>query len=504
MSVPSVPGATGPLSVGDVGRLVRALVDPVADLWVHGEIAEIRSRGRYLRLTLIDDPDERWTAKLPAVAIDPPRGSGPFQRRLRAHGLELAQGLRVAVHGHLEFFAPFGELRLVLDDIDPTHTLGSLSLRADALRRELAAAGLLTANRAAFPDPALPLRVGLVTARGSDAHRDVRARLADSGYPFDLVVADATVQGPAAPASVAAALERLAVLHLRAPFDVVAVSRGGGGAFDLAAFDSAEIAHAVAHAPFPVYSAVGHDADRHVIDDVAHTSLPTPTALALTLIDTVRRTDDELTEAHGALAEQAARALQQAQGALEATEQRLAAAARGHTEGIGNDIAGLAGALAAAAMATHRSARSRLTAATDALREVHPPPALGHGRQTVADAGAALARSAQAALSAAQARLAEQQALLSGYDVDAALARGFSISRVQGRAVRHIADVTVGQTLRTELRDGWLDSSVTAVTARPVPAAPEGAETGIMPAPPAGPSASDDPGPPGPPRRPAP
>ena len=70
--------------------------------------------------------------------------------------------------------------------------------------------------------------------------------------------------------------------------DVVVVIRGGGSKTELATFDHESIATAIATSPLPVFTGLGHEIDRSVADEVAHSSLKTPTACAAALVEHVQ------------------------------------------------------------------------------------------------------------------------------------------------------------------------------------------------------------------------
>src|SRR4029453_9407299 len=91
-----------------------------------------------------------------------------------------------------------------------------------------------------------------------------------------VVRADVRVQGVRAARSVAWGLAAVA----RRGGDAVLLVRGGGATTDLAAFDGEVIARAVAGLSVPVYTGIGHDIDRSIADEVAHSSYKTPTACA--------------------------------------------------------------------------------------------------------------------------------------------------------------------------------------------------------------------------------
>ena len=129
----------------------------------------------------------------------------------------------------------------------------------------------------------MPLRVGLVSSAGTAAYRDFAHGLETSGYAFRVALCDVRVQGDAASRRIVWGLRRLARLDL----DVIAVVRGGGARSDLAPFDTEIVARAITEMPVPVITGIGHETDRTIADDVAHTCAKTPTAAAATLDEAV-------------------------------------------------------------------------------------------------------------------------------------------------------------------------------------------------------------------------
>ena len=159
--------------------------------------------------------------------------------------------------------------------MDPAFTLGLLERRRRETLAALAAAGLLEKNRAlSLCD--LPLTIGLVTSHGSAAYHDFLSGLSESGYGFRVIFIHAAMQGRDAEREVASALASLAGIGI----DCAVLIRGGGSRTDLAAFDSRRIAEAIAGAPFPVLTGLGHEIDRSIADMTAPTAFKTPTTVA--------------------------------------------------------------------------------------------------------------------------------------------------------------------------------------------------------------------------------
>jgi exodeoxyribonuclease VII large subunit len=153
---------------------------------------------------------------------------------------------------------------------------GDLLVKLDRLRRELAAEGLFEPQKL-LARPLLPRSIGVVTAEGSAARRDFLAGLERRSWRGRIVWGYAPVQDKRAAPAIRTAIADLAATG---GVDVIVVTRGGGSIADLWAFCDEALCRTVAMLPVPVISAVGHDVDSTLIDDVAAVCCSTPTHAA--------------------------------------------------------------------------------------------------------------------------------------------------------------------------------------------------------------------------------
>jgi exodeoxyribonuclease VII large subunit len=153
---------------------------------------------------------------------------------------------------------------------------GDLLAQLARLRRQLGSEGLFEPQKRLHRAP-LPRRIGVVTAEGSAACRDFLAGLERRSWRGTIVWGYAPVQDRRAAPAIAAAIRDLAAVGA---VDAIVVTRGGGSIADLWAFCDETLCRTVALAPVPVISAVGHDVDRTLIDDVAAVCCSTPTHAA--------------------------------------------------------------------------------------------------------------------------------------------------------------------------------------------------------------------------------
>lgn len=419
-------------SVSEVAEAVNgALRSRFFDgLWVRGEIQGYSVRGPHAYFRLVEDGDE-------GKAVLNVQFFAPAQNRLRPvlakHRLRLADGLKVRIFGHLDFFAGSGQLGLKMSGIDPRFTLGDLAQQRTEVVRRLVASGLYDANRR-LALPVAPLRVGVVASLDSAAWADFRHELERSEIGFQVRVANVRVQGEWAVEEISAAL---VAFGRRPDLDVIVVIRGGGARSELATFDHEQIATAIATSALPVFTGLGHETDSAVADEVAHRSLKTPTACAAALVETV--------QAFRARSELAWQAIERTvTRSVERADQRLADAARRIQQ---RTVAAVERAGERLDQRTHR---------------------LGRGVQRSVELAERTMTVASAALGRVPARLVGEDRLLDGVEARVrlldpvnTLARGWSITRTaDGRIVRDASVLAAGQRIVTTFAAGSAISTI--------------------------------------------
>ena len=183
-------------------------------------------------------------------------------------------GMNVIVMGSLQVFERDGVYQLYVTDIQPDG-IGAQYLAFEQLKEKLAAEGLFEPVYKK-PLPKFPKRVGIVTAKGGAALRDI-LNIIGRRYPFcEAVIFPCVVQGEYAVDSICETLE----FADSSGCDVIICGRGGGSPEDLFAFNSEKIARTVFAMNTPVISAVGHETDTTLIDFVSDLRAPTPSAAA--------------------------------------------------------------------------------------------------------------------------------------------------------------------------------------------------------------------------------
>lgn len=432
------------LTVSELGVVIRAALEQAMPygVWVEGEIQDIsRSRNGHVYFELIEaseTPGAPPIATVPVVLFREARDR--VNRLLKRHGdpIRMSDGVRIRVQGMVDYYPPTGRIQLRMSAIDPTYTLGVIAAEREALLRALADSGRLRAN-ARHAVPAVPQRIAVVTSLGSAAHADITTVFERSQRSFTLVEIDTAVQGAGAEVRIAAAVRAAGA----AGVDLIVVARGGGSKTDLAVFDHELVADAIVDAPVPVFTGVGHDIDRSVADEVAHTAHTTPTAAAQAIVAVV---DEWL----GRLAAREADLVHHARRSIDRADER----ARSHQRHVSRAAtAALARADDRLATASARLGRGAVRAETTALGQL-------------ARAASRLELAGRHGLRAAELRLDSAAARARALDPAVALARGWSITRgPDGSVVRSVADVGAAHELVTTVADGTITSTITATEA---------------------------------------
>jgi exodeoxyribonuclease VII large subunit len=402
-------------TVGDLNQVISgALVDSFPrPVWVRGEIQEFKKSKNghtYFQLVEKDGDFDRIRGVLSVVLW---RDNRPAVNRMLRDtpGIKINDGVEVRIRGRVEYYGGGGRLQFVMNAIDPVFTVGKLAADRERVIQALAAEGVLRQN-GLLEVPLVPLRIGLVSSGGTAAYRDFVHGLETSSHRFRVAHVDVRVQGAGAPRRIVYALKHLATRDL----DVIVIVRGGGARSDLAPFDSELVARTITEIPIPVLTGIGHEVDRTVTDEVAHTCCKTPTAVADLLVGQV---DDYCAR----LARIAHRVSARARGACSMASRELREAARRVERGV------------PVALARER-----------ALLDGHRRRAADAGRRGVRDAGQ---------------RIDMAEARLRALDPRRVLERGYTITRrADGTVLRSAAAVGAGDELVTETADGEVRSRV--------------------------------------------
>jgi exodeoxyribonuclease VII large subunit len=252
-----------PWPVGLLASKIKGYIDRLGTAWVEGEITQWGVSGGNVYGKLKDLEQD---ATVSFTIWSSVRGKLPA---------DLKQGDRVIALVKPNYWLKGGTLTMQVFEMRHVG-LGDLLERLERLRAQLAAEGLFDAGRKKKL-PFLPHRIGLITGKDSDAEKDVlrNAQLRWPAVAFRVV--HAAVQGERTVAEVSAAIR---TLDADQDVDVIIVARGGGDFQNLLGFSDETLVRAAAACVTPLVSAIGHEADRPLLDEVADLRASTPTDAA--------------------------------------------------------------------------------------------------------------------------------------------------------------------------------------------------------------------------------
>lgn len=271
VSTPARAGETSaerPWPLRRLSENLKAHIERAPATWIEGQLIEFKNNRGNVYMTMRDLEEE---VSLPLTA---------WRNVAMTLDGTVQQGSRVVARVKPNFWLKAGRLSMNVQEMRPVG-LGDLLARVELLRRALAEEGLTSPARKR-PLPLLPHRIGLITGRDSDAKQDVLRNTLLRWPAAEFEIREVAVQGAEAPRQVAAAL---AELDADPTVDVIVIARGGGALEEVVLpFSDEALVRAVAAARTPVVSAIGHEADRPVLDDVADLRASTPTDAAKRIV----------------------------------------------------------------------------------------------------------------------------------------------------------------------------------------------------------------------------
>lgn len=274
------------LTLFELNSLVRDVLETTLDslFWVEAELSEAREvRGHcYMELVQKDifsaTPIARASAKCwkQRWQVLRPKFEGVTGQPLRA-------GMKVMLQVAVSFHEAYG-FAWIVQDIDPTYTMGDMARKRLEIIRQLRQEGVFDMQKE-LTIPMFAQRVAVISSESAAGYGDFCSQLSNNDYGFKFYprLFAAVMQGERVEQSVVAALNE--INRHADDFDVVVIIRGGGATADLSGFDTLELAENVANFPLPIITGIGHERDESILDMVSNTRVKTPTAAAAVLID---------------------------------------------------------------------------------------------------------------------------------------------------------------------------------------------------------------------------
>lgn len=404
--------------------------------WVTAELSDVQVRGGHCYMELIEKNEVGSTMAKIRATIWSSTYLRVRHKFISETGGELRAGLKVRLNGSVNHHSAYG-LSFNVADIDPSYTLGG---DLERIRREilqkLQTMGIINENKE-LKMPMVPQRVAVISAPGAAGYGDFMAQLDNNaeGYVFYTHLFPAVMQGEKTASSVLAALERVETMGKL--WDCVVIIRGGGATNDMTGFDNFELAQRVCTFPIPVIVGIGHERDRCVLDEIANVRCKTPTAVAEYLLSTMREAWTTVYNTLTSIVREATLRIEGEKRHLAQLGVSIPSAVRQQLEKENLRLANFTKSIPLAAGAITVREKTRLQSYANSLRPATDNAMMRERRKLES--------------------LEKLTCVLSPVNT---LKRGYSITRVGGKALRDASQAVPGTEIETQLADGKIISKI--------------------------------------------
>ena len=275
------------LSLYELNSLVRDVISMSLpdSYWVEAELSEAREGyGGHCYMELIEK-DEHSNTPIAKAHASCWRNRWMLLKPQfeRVTGQRIHAGMKVLLKVHAQFHENYG-FSWIVDDIDPTYTMGDMARKRMEIIQTLKEEGVFDLQKE-LKLPMFCQRIAVISSATAAGYGDFCNQLADNGYGLQFTTAlfAATMQGEGVEQSVISALNR--INEEWENWDCVVIIRGGGATSDLSGFDTLALAENVANFPLPIITGIGHERDESVLDMISFQRVKTPTAAAAFLVD---------------------------------------------------------------------------------------------------------------------------------------------------------------------------------------------------------------------------
>lgn len=415
---------------------IKNKLEDTPNVWVHGVITQLTEKGNMVYMSIADfnEGDVKPEATLPLSCYAGRFAMIKAKAETCPTPFTIKEQLKVCFLVKADVYIPFGKLQGNILDIDPVYTLGELAVTRAAILKRLAIEGLLEKNKnLELAD--VPLQVGLITGEKTAAYKDFTTRLAASPFKFNVTTAYARMQGNETEASVIAAME---TLLQNKELDVICIVRGGGSKTDLNYFDSEALCRAVANCPIPVFTGIGHEIDKSLLDEVAFLSCITPTDCAKRLVERATESWNRMVDTAKSISDQTRNLLTENRRLLTSYGSSLQQKISSRLQQEKTLHARISTSLQKDVQFIVKSEANRLDRNEEGLRQ---------GTRKILD----LAKS----------RFELLQTKVNSADPQNVIAKGYTLTLdSNGKFIRNASQVKPGEILKTRFKDGTVESVV--------------------------------------------
>lgn len=430
--------------------------------WVVAEISDMAVRGGHCYMTLLEKDQSGTTVARMRANIWANRFLYIRNKFLNATQRELTNGMKVMFYGGASYHSNYG-LSFNIGEIEPSFTMGDL----ERIRREILAAlqreGTINLNRSlTFYDP--PRKIAIISSETAAGYGDFINQLQhnSTGVEFNTMLFPSIMQGDRTAASVMAALDLVEQTRSIVDWDCVVIIRGGGATTDMNGFDDLQLARRVATFPIPVVVGIGHERDRCVLDDIACVRCKTPTAVAAWLSDTAGMAWQKACDLTSRIASFASERLKGEHIRLQSIETMIPALAQAQIRNARLRLQSISALLPSAAKEATSKERIRLEGITTTLR-MSARLRIEKEHPTLDSIASTIRMAALSLLEREFSKLDSLERLTEALNPAGTLKRGFSITRINGKAVTNTKGLKPGDILETQTADGSIISTTNEI-----------------------------------------
>ncbi len=449
------------ITLSELNGLIGATLQEVFSqpIWVVAEVARVNpSSARHTYLELVEKSGNQTLAQSRAVVwASNAHLITSFQRET---GQQFKAGVQALLCVQVNYHSVYG-LSLNILDIDSSYTLGELARRKREIIEKLENENLVQLNRM-LQLPVVPQRLAVITSPSAAGWEDFQSRLTNNvfGYSFHITLFPAVVQGDGAEASILNAFAQIAARHT--DFDCLLLLRGGGGVVDLSCFDSYLLGKAIALSPLPVITGIGHDRDTSVCDMVAYMRAETPTAAAEILINRIHNFDAQLNELTERVARVTTRLIEYMQREIMQISDRLEHLVQVRKQQMETEFHRMHQRLSTGVWKNVQSHFNQITAICTRL-DLRSHGVLDSNRQSLNHLQIEFLTNVKCSLERSFQSLEFMNKTIVLRDPAALLKQGFSITRLNGKAIKTIGHLNHGDKIETTVFQGKILSTVEEV-----------------------------------------
>ncbi len=469
-------------SLLDVAKSIDRALAPNynKEFWVKAEINKLNHypHSGHSYPELVEKQDQRVVAQMKAIIWknDFNRINEKFLRMLKE---PLRDGIKVLMLARISFNAVHG-LSLIILDIDPSFTLGDLEREKQESIERLKKEGIYDRNKL-LRMPLLPQRIAIISVETSKGYADFRRVIEGNpwGYKFFHMLFPSVLQGDKAVTGIISQLNQIRkVIH---HFDVVAIIRGGGGDIGLSCYNNYSLSREIAGFPIPVISGIGHATNETVAELVSHYNAITPTKLAEMLLQKFHDFSVPVREGERIIIEQSRQLLLDEKNNFRTTINTFRSGTRNLLQQHRKEIAGLSmdvsqkssfkcrsesAALRTLSVSLGKDARGMLERSHLALKgdqsviSLQVKYLLRTKNEFLEQAALRIPLQARGMLKKHQTELSAVEKNVFNLSPENVLKRGYSITLLNGKAMKDAAETKPGDVIRTVLLHGAIESEV--------------------------------------------